>query len=462
MTVAKLCEIVSGKGFRQYLDFMGRDGNWIDTAFLHSLGCAYGVDVVIFQEGVEPAFVGVSLQGMDDCRQGDGGNSIAVPVALVNDYHFWGLAVAPDDSQGASPVDKGELQALVAGLGTYPGPAVEEVGEDDGAWVHTHAQPRTTSDITVEFCLCQALTRWDPFSSPSEEVLEAMNGVQQGRAGRAVRPEDTPTKCLQRSAAITALAYEEHAAKHLPEMLRDHRLAQMWLTNPTHVFYGQKNREKVATRRFCDVVAGTCSVAFFSDMIEWSSCERHGHEHKPGNPRCCGLKAFNGTAVYNWRVLWHSMPWVARKEWLLKICRHSLLDHRAASHLPDDRFQVSFRFLGQAVCRDAFQKLTGLGASSLQEARAQTLEGRVTWSSPKERGVHGLLSNHAKPAAYLGARQWLEQYANTHAEWSPTEARAYLPAGRKLFYFHHYRSELMHRHGLTEEDMADLKNITRP
>ena len=109
------------------------------------------------------------------------------------------------------------------------------------------------------------------------------------------------------------------------------------------------------------------------------------------------------------------------------------------------------------MCRDAFQKLTGLGASSLQEARAHTLEGRVTWSSPKERGVHGLLSNHAKPAAYLGARQWLEQYANTHAEWSPTEARAYLPAGRKLFYFHHYRSELMHRHGLTEEDMADLK-----
>ena len=38
MTVGKLCEIVAGMGFRQYLDCMGKDGYWIDTAFLHGLG----------------------------------------------------------------------------------------------------------------------------------------------------------------------------------------------------------------------------------------------------------------------------------------------------------------------------------------------------------------------------------------------------------------------------------------
>ncbi len=82
-----------------------------------------------------------------------------------------------------------------------------------------------------------------------------------------------------------------------------------------------------------------------------------------------------------------------------------------------------------------------------------------------ERGAHGLLSgSHAKPPAYLGARQCLEQYAATHAEWSPKEAKAYLPAGQYIYmYYHHYRAELMDRHGLSEEDMANLKKkIVKP
>ena len=139
----------------------------------------------------------------------------------------------------------------------------------------------------------------------------------------------------------------------------------------------------------------------------------------------------------------------------MKFCRESLLAHRAGTNLPDDRWRI--HFLGQPVCRNAFTKLAGIGVSMLQEARAHALQGRVSWPSPMERGVHGLQSSHHQPPAYLGARQWLERYADTHAEWSPKEAKAYSPAGRKVFYYFHYRMDLMARHGMSEDDMAKLR-----
>ena len=86
MTVAKLCCTVSGLSFHEYLAKMRQDREWVDTAFLHALGRAYGVNVVIFQAHMDEALVGEDLQDSaehEDC--------IAVPVALVNDHHFWGV-----------------------------------------------------------------------------------------------------------------------------------------------------------------------------------------------------------------------------------------------------------------------------------------------------------------------------------------------------------------------------------
>ena len=84
MTIAQLRETVSGTDFHEYLIEMGRDGARIDTAFLHGLGCAYGADVMIFQPGMDPALVGISLQDMGDSEVGDG-DPYAIPVALMND-----------------------------------------------------------------------------------------------------------------------------------------------------------------------------------------------------------------------------------------------------------------------------------------------------------------------------------------------------------------------------------------
>ena len=49
-----------------------------------------------------------------------------------------------------------------------------------------------------------------------------------------------------------------------------------------------------------------------------------------------------------------------------------------------------------------------------------------------------LSGNHAP--LFLDARQWLEQYADTHGEHSPMDCLTFLPAGRKQFYHAQYLS----------------------
>ena len=50
MTVSKLCGVVSGTTFREYVEKMQRAGEWIDAACVHALGAAHGTNVVIFSQ----------------------------------------------------------------------------------------------------------------------------------------------------------------------------------------------------------------------------------------------------------------------------------------------------------------------------------------------------------------------------------------------------------------------------
>ena len=64
MTVARLCMTVSGWSFQEYLAKMRHDREWVDTAFLHALRRAHGVNVVIFH----------ALGGRTMCRRGCSGS----------------------------------------------------------------------------------------------------------------------------------------------------------------------------------------------------------------------------------------------------------------------------------------------------------------------------------------------------------------------------------------------------
>jgi len=80
-----------------------------------------------------------------------------------------------------------------------------------------------------------------------------------------------------------------------------------------------------------------------------------------------------------------------------------------------------------------------MGASSVQEARAAALEKKSSYLSISEAGwFRSITSSSCVPLKYLDARGWLIHYAEKLASWNPTKERAWLPAGRKSFFYAEY------------------------
>ena len=61
MTMTKLVGHVCGENMSTYRVRMRKNGEWVDTVFLHALACAYGVTVWVFQDGCDPAILGPHL-----------------------------------------------------------------------------------------------------------------------------------------------------------------------------------------------------------------------------------------------------------------------------------------------------------------------------------------------------------------------------------------------------------------
>ena len=474
MTVSRLCSTVSGWSFQEYLAKMRRDREWVDTAFLHALGRAFGVNVLIFQAHTDETMVGEDLA---ENAGHEHHTSIAVPVALVNDRHFWGVLPCAD-VHAIVPVDKGEHTLLwsqwgeglcpnppqMMGKGLCPSPsgcdhgaAEDPDGLNDGEPSHVSfpddRPPANAAAIEAELEMCTALATWEPWNTPSAALLQAMDRTQQAR-GAAHDTADIATICERRAEAIKEMAYEKAHFANIPPSLRYQRLAQIRLHGCPR--WQQRTRAigSLHVHSYLTMCRGIETVEALSQVLQEGDCARHKKTHGPSNPHCEGMAGLTATMVYNWRVLWWSLPKVERKEHLLHMFVKSLGAHRASGG-HDECWRMQYTFLGINVCRDAFITLTGLGASSLQAARDAALAGKVSWSSKAEREIHGgAMENNSKAAAYLGARSWLEWYAHSHAEMSPKELKAYLPAGRKCFYYAHYRKDVLEKYGVTEADVA--------
>ena len=189
---------------------MQQNGHLADTALLHGMGNAYGIDVLIFQVGTDPACVGTCLHLED-------GSRVVVPVALVNDYHFWGL-LSDHVEEDIAHVDKGDI--VTCGIshnqhGCVPGQVHNEhhnrhskdgkndMGEDP-AGIFLEASPHLDNNMVLPGCvekelaLCQVLSTWCPWATPSNQLLQAMAQLQgQGNIG-----SDIASMCMARAAAI--------------------------------------------------------------------------------------------------------------------------------------------------------------------------------------------------------------------------------------------------------------------
>ena len=59
MTVFGLTRAVTGEDCPSYAQRMQRNVDWVDTAFVHALACAFGVTVLVFQDGVDITILGL-------------------------------------------------------------------------------------------------------------------------------------------------------------------------------------------------------------------------------------------------------------------------------------------------------------------------------------------------------------------------------------------------------------------
>ena len=119
--------------------------------------------------------------------------------------------------------------------------------------------------------------------------------------------------------------------------------------------------------------------------------------------------------------------------------RESIDSHASRNDLAN--WAMSYKVLGQSVCKDAFMTITGISAWALTDARNAAQKGHQSSLGAAELGTGALLKNTNKEPVYLGCRAWLENYAATHAEMSPHSCEAVLPWGRKEFFYAQYEQE---------------------
>ncbi len=434
MSVRGLCRVVSGKSFEAYIASMQKGGTWADTTLIHAMGCSFGVDVCIFQPDQEPTLLGTSL------HNGGPDGPLLVPVALANDLHFWGVLEEKVEDE-LEFIDKGDPWPLQAPAKRKrePGSCSDDEGEDpkafmDHPWQGENDQALSPEQVEKELALCHALGRWDPWESPTDELLHAMQVASrspESRQGCTPQPSatvwDRVGAALARSKAIEALAYEEAHFDVMPEALKYQRSAKLRLLSASKSPARLSSRGQW-TRTYLEA---RCS------MLASREIEKMLDQACPKNPEHQCMAKFTPEHVLNWRSLWWSLPKVIRKEHLLRTyCAHFETHQKQGRN--KQTWKMCFSFLGIRVCREAFMKLTGLGTSSLQDARQGTLDGKTSWVSRAELGLALSIRNTSKAKAYLAARQWLEVYASSHAEMSPMKLEAYLPQGRKMFYWHQY------------------------
>ena len=414
--------------FAQHLQRMRKDREWADASFLHALACHFRVDCIVWAEHGEPMLIGYSLAKHAGATFG------YVPIAMVNDLHFWGV-VEDVPMLIDPPVAEDMMLVRVADLpiaGSTQG-RKREISESPMqgkpcSGLLNAERCMADADIEKELNLCQVLMTWDPWSDPSADLMHALASVPSADPRMAANE-----KCLLRSQVIEQLNYEQTMSDALPAMLQYHAAARYRLKRNVPVLGGfnrLQTNTRYADQQSCATVQRLLSPTAVADSIAVDCAPGH---------HCLDVFRETPSAVRNWRVLWRSIPKWKRKEALIAMCRASLNEQRA------DRspgvWKHKYRILGHTVCYKAFRALTGIGGASLTDARLAAQEGRMSAYGASELNTYLSAPANSKPAMYLDARQWLEHYADTHAELSPMTLEAYLPCGRKEMYHHQYHAD---------------------
>ena len=200
---------------------LSADKEWVDASVIHALGCAFRVDVAIWQEYLEPTIVGFSLLGGEAAKG-------LLTIALKNDCHFWAVVVA-DTKQKPSHdrvacVSLDDWVALPREISDTrrrscfaPADADDEACADGAvaltALVDFKAPFMDTLDVEAELQLCMCLPTWDPWELPSDCINAALANI---------RSKSTAHRCKLREQVVADMVWETANADSLPDRLKYH------------------------------------------------------------------------------------------------------------------------------------------------------------------------------------------------------------------------------------------------
>ena len=302
MTYEKLIMLMaSGNrdgGFAAHLERMSMDKTWVDCGFLHALGCAFKVDVVVVQAHCDPAYVGFSLSSGAD------GPVATITVALENDRHFW--AALPHRTEVVPYVDQGDFMShYLKGAQEKPGPGACVSDSDDDVTmvpdisISKYELDDQTIDAELEFIT--ALRGWNPFDEPTANIISAIHNLSGNYAGQresSLTAEQMAKKCLVRQNVWSDLA-AERMAKLPPES--EYNGAARWRIKTGQLVSLRQSLHNKSKHNIASALM-SLQTDLSSDVVDKSltgtCCQL-----------CCLDKLANtAAAVRNWRVLWNSMP----------------------------------------------------------------------------------------------------------------------------------------------------------
>ena len=159
-TLGDLVRAGSGMPVQLYLERMRRKGAWVDVPFMHSLACAFRLDVLIMQDlrDANFALLGFSLTPGDKAEA----PQWTIPVALVNDFHYWALV---PDTEPACVIGSTQESA-------NSGLKADELDEEDAIIEREVDCTGRFSDgrVSAELNLAQRLQLWNPWECPTAEL----------------------------------------------------------------------------------------------------------------------------------------------------------------------------------------------------------------------------------------------------------------------------------------------------
>ena len=329
--------------FGAYLKHMKVAKTWIDSPMLYAASALFRLQLVIFLDDGRPHLLAARV-----IEQQESGH-LAL-LANIRRCHFQALQPLPPENFSPCKSSADTLLLQVPETQDDADDSAPEATDGEAAPVpyqNCHAEK------TIQ--LCQALINWDPFSSACDpqlpDLVKSLESTDE--------PSEVLSQTLQWRAAVKLLQHEEFDRAEVDRSfhLELARINVVKRTTP-------------ARQKMFYVKSRTLGPKLTLAAIKISLVPPC---HKNNAPRSC-LDAFRNcpNLVLRWRKMWYSLPKADRQERLRSFFATAKQQQEAEGQ---DEFRMHFSVFGQSVCRDAFIRITGIHADTLQRARSAAVTG---------------------------------------------------------------------------------------